>query len=54
MNIVLSPSALSQPTSWVTEDKKIALKILVLLADIRRDPFKGIGIPEALKSNLKG
>ncbi len=29
-------------------------KIMVLLKDIQRDPFKGLGKPELLKHNLKG
>lgn len=29
-------------------------KIMVLLKDVQRDPFKGLGKPELLKHNLKG
>ncbi len=40
--------------TWIKENPKIALKIGELLSNILRDPFKGIGKPEALKYNLKG
>ncbi len=29
-------------------------KIMVLLKDTQRDPFRGLGKPELLKHNLKG
>ena len=29
-------------------------KIMVLLKDVQRDPFKGLGKPKLLKHNLKG
>jgi toxin YoeB len=35
-------------------DKKIAERINKILKDIVRDPFYGIGKPEALKHNLSG
>ena len=34
---------------WVRTDRKVALKILRLMKEVRRDPFKGIGKPEPLK-----
>lgn len=34
---------------WVRTDRKIALRILRLMKEIRRDPFRGIGKPEPLK-----
>nr|MBS0037939.1 Txe/YoeB family addiction module toxin [Saprospiraceae bacterium] len=39
---------------WQVHDKKVLNKINRLLKDIARDPFSGIGSPEALKHNLKG
>lgn len=39
---------------WLTQDKKIYLKIIKLLKEIRRTPFEGEGKPEALKHNLSG
>lgn len=34
---------------WATEDKKIYGKIVTLIKDIQRNPFSGLGKPEALK-----
>ena len=48
------PIAFQHYQTWIRENPKIALRIGELLSDILRDPFKGIGKPEALKYNLKG
>ena len=34
---------------WQKYDKKILLRINKIVRDIKRDPFTGIGSPEALK-----
>jgi toxin YoeB len=42
-------------THWVETDRKIALRVLGLVEAVVRDPFRGIGKPEALRhlgSNL--
>jgi toxin YoeB len=39
---------------WAIEDKKIYGKIVNLIKDIQRDPFSGLGKPEALKHDLSG
>jgi toxin YoeB len=39
---------------WATENKKIYAKIVTLIKDIERDPFSGLGKPEALKHDLSG
>lgn len=39
---------------WAIEDKKIYTKIIRLIKDIQRDPFSGLGKPEALKYELSG
>ncbi|MCB8750631.1 Txe/YoeB family addiction module toxin [Planktothrix agardhii] len=39
---------------WAIEDKKIYTKIVTLIKDIQRDPFSGLGKPEALKHDLSG
>ena len=39
---------------WAIEDKKIYIKIVTLIKDIERDPFSGLGKPEALKDDLSG
>ena len=39
---------------WVERDRQKALRIVSLIKDVQRDPFKGIGKPEPLKHELKG
>ena len=40
--------------SWQQEDKKILKRINLLIKDISRSPFEGIGKPEPLKFELSG
>ena len=55
MRIVeFTPTASSQFNEWLVQDKKIRNKIVELLKDIIRDPFKGLGKPEPLKHHFKG
>jgi len=35
-------------------ERKLLKKINTLIKDIQREPFEGLGKPEALKSNLSG
>lgn len=39
---------------WQTTDKSILKRINLLIKDICRHPFDGIGKPEPLKGNLSG
>lgn len=39
---------------WQGQDQKILERIRLLSKEVRRDPFDGIGKPEALKENLSG
>lgn len=34
---------------WVRADRKVALKVLRLMKEVRRNPFRGIGKPEPLE-----
>ena len=54
MNIVFTPQAWEEFTSWIETDVEIATKINELIKDIRRSPFKGLGKPEPLKHSWKG
>ena len=36
---------------WVQVDRRVALRLITLVEAILRDPFKGIGMPEPLKSS---
>ncbi|MBO6293105.1 MAG: Txe/YoeB family addiction module toxin [Selenomonas sp.] len=39
---------------WQIQDKKTLKRINMLLQDIKRNPFEGLGKPEPLKHNLQG
>ena len=39
---------------WQQQDKKTLKRINILIKDIQRNPFEGIGKPEPLKENLRG
>src|SRR3982750_2975636 len=39
---------------WIEQDRQKALRIVSLIKDVQREPFKGIGKPEPLKHELKG
>lgn len=54
MNIFFTKSAWSDYIHWQDENEKILQRINLLIKEISREPFSGIGKPEALKQNLKG
>jgi toxin YoeB len=39
---------------WIEQDRAQALRIVRLIREIQRDPFKGVGKPEPLRHELKG
>jgi toxin YoeB len=54
MRIIFSYNSWEDYTSWQSEDKKILKKINMLIKDIQRTPYEGIGKPEPLKYDLAG
>lgn len=52
--VAFTATAWEQYTAWQTEDKKTLKRINLLIKDIQRNPFTGIGKPEPLKENLSG
>ena len=40
--------------SWQTQDRRTLKRLNLLIADVSRDPFSGIGKPEPLKHVLSG
>ena len=52
--ISFTPQAWEEYCYWQTQDKKILKRINLLLQDISRNGFTGIGKPEPLKENLSG
>ena len=49
-----APLALEQLSYWIQQDRKIALRILRMIAELEKNPFTGIGKPEPLKGDFKG
>lgn len=47
-------SAFEDLAWWIEQDRDKALKIIKLVKDVQRDPFRGIGKPEPLKHELAG
>lgn len=54
MKILWTDLARDDDLLWQQADRDVLKKINLLIKEIRRSPFKGIGKPEPLKGNLKG
>ena len=54
MNKVWHDKAWDEYVYWQTQDRKTLKRINILLKDIERSPFDGIGKPEPLVGNLQG
>lgn len=52
MKLLWEDRAWDDYLSWQTEDKRTLKRINLLINDIRRHPYTGIGKPEPLKGNL--
>lgn len=53
-NVKFTDEAWNDYLYWQTQDRKTLKRINDLIEDARRDPFAGIGKPEALKHSLSG
>jgi len=38
---------------WIEQDRSKALRIVTLIKDVQRDPFKGVGKPEPQDMNSR-
>jgi toxin YoeB len=54
VRLAFSESAWEDYLYWQKTDRKVALRINALIREISRDPFDGIGKPEALRHALSG
>lgn len=54
MKIVFTEKAWENYLYWVENDLVVLEKINLLIREIRRDPFRGLGKPEPLRGNLSG
>ena len=53
-DLEFDPSAFEDLAWWIDKDRKKALRIVKLIRDVQRDPFRGIGKPEPLKYEFEG
>ena len=51
---VFHPEFIEDLRYWVKTDRKMALRVLRIVEDIFRDPFKGMGKPKPLKYLAEG
>lgn len=54
MIISFEENAFNDFNQWLITDKKLHKRIVSLIKDICRNPFQGLGKPEALKYELQG
>lgn len=54
MKYVFHNSAWEDYLHWLGQDKRILERINLLIKDVERSPYEGIGKPEALRHNLSG
>ena len=54
MKVVFLTHAWDDYLYWQQNDKKVLKKLNELIKDCQRDPFHGLGKPEALKNDLSG
>ena len=54
MKVVWTPRAKEEYLYWSKANQKVLGIINDLINDIKRNPFKGLGKPEALKYTLQG
>ena len=54
MRLTFSTAAWGQYLHWQSTDKKVLKRINLLIKDIQREPYEGIGKPEPLKHGLAG
>ena len=54
MNLIFAPKAWDSYLYWQKTDKAMVKRINLLIKDIQRNAFEGIGKPEPLKHALSG
>jgi len=54
MNITWTDDAWADYLHWQSNDKKVLKRINLLIKDVKREAFDGLGKPEPLKYELAG
>lgn len=52
--LAFDPNGWEDYVYWQTQDRKTLKRINILIGDVLRDPFEGIGKPESLRHVLAG
>jgi len=53
-SLEFDPAGFEDLAWWIKKNRKKALRIVELIKDVQRDPFRGIGKPEPLKHEFSG
>jgi toxin YoeB len=53
-SLEFDPSGFEDFAWWIEKDRKKALRIVKLIKEVQRDPFRGTGKTEPLKHELSG
>lgn len=53
-NLIFLSEAWEDFNYWLDQDRKTVKRIRLIIQDIQRNEFTGLGKPEALKGNLSG
>jgi toxin YoeB len=53
-SLEFDPNAFDDLAGSIQQDRKKALRIVDLVKDIQRDPFRWLGKPEPLRHEMKG
>jgi len=54
MRLIFSARSWSDYLFWQENDRSVVARINTLIAEIKRQPFKGIGKPEPLRYDMAG
>jgi toxin YoeB len=53
-SLEFDPAAFEDLAWWVERDRSQAVRLIRLIREVQRDPFAGVGKPEALRHELQG
>ena len=54
LNVAFVSKAFDDYNEWAETDKQVFKRLVAIISDCQRSPFKGIGKPEPLKHQMKG
>jgi toxin YoeB len=53
-NLSFTPPAFNEYNDWFENNPQVVQRIKILIREIDKDPFRGIGKPEPLRGNWSG